>query len=89
MFLVVITASKSGMKTYSDSQGNFSLSCSEKDKLIFDANGFDRKKLKTVKCNQATIDLVYSNDESSFKDATMNNHVKESILASAIEITLK
>ena len=47
---VEITASKSGLTTYTDSLGNFSISCSGKDKLRFFANGFDGKKLKAKKC---------------------------------------
>jgi hypothetical protein len=82
---VEITASKSGKTTYTDSLGNFSLSCSEKDKLIFSANGFDNRKLKAINCKQADIDLVYSNKQSSFEDATKNKHIKESILSRAIE----
>jgi hypothetical protein len=82
---VEITASKSGTITYSDSLGNFSLGCSENDKLVFSAYGFDRRKLKAEKCHQATIDLVYSNRESSFDDATENNHINELLLTRAIE----
>jgi len=81
---VEITASKSGNKTFSDSLGNFSIICTEKDHLVFYAKGFDGRKLKAAKCNQATIDLVYSNNESSLEDATGNNHISKDLLAGAI-----
>ena len=85
LYHVEITVSKSGPITYSDTLGFFSISCSEKDALKFFANGFDGEKIKAKKCNQATIDLIYSNDETSFKHATINKHISKEVLEMAIE----
>jgi len=82
---VEITISKSDLKTSSDSLGMFTINCSEKASLKFVAEGFDGKRLKAKKCDQSTIDLIYSNTESSFANAISNNHVSKEILEMAMK----
>jgi len=82
---VEITTSKTGQKTYSDSLGIFMISCSNSDQLRFHAKGFEVKKIKVKKYKQPDIDLVYSNNHSSFEDATKNKHLSKEDLEMAME----
>jgi hypothetical protein len=82
---VKIIATKTGQKTYTDSLGIFMISYSETDQLRFSAMGFEGKKIKAKKYKQADIDLVYSNNQSSFEDATKNKHISKEDLEMAME----
>jgi len=81
---VEISVSKSDLRSYTDSLGFFRISCPEKSTLTFDANGFERKKIKVKKSADLDIDLIYSNKESSFENATNNNHISEELLSGAL-----
>ncbi len=81
---VEITASKTGQKTYTDSLGIFMISYSETDQLRFYAKGFEGRKIKAKKYKQADIDLVYSNNQSSFEHATKNKHISKENLEMAM-----
>ena len=82
---VQFTASKSGEVAYSDSLGLFSISCSENDVIKIFASGFDGKRIKAKKFNQSSINLVYSNNETSFAKATEKEHISKERLEMAIE----
>ena len=81
---VQITTSKSGREVYSDYEGLFSISCTEKDMIRVYASGFDSKRIKAKKIDSLNIDLVYSNNQASFRDATDNGHISKKILEDAI-----
>ncbi len=81
---VEITTSKTGQKTYTDSLGIFMISYSETDQLRFYAKGFEGRKVKAKKYKQADIDLVYSNNQSSFEHATKNKHISKENLEMAM-----
>ncbi len=81
---VEISVSKSDLLSYSDTLGFFRISCPEKSTLNFYANGFESKKLKVKKSADLNIDLIYSNKESSFANATNNNHISEGLLSGAL-----
>jgi len=81
---VKITTSKSGQEVYSDYEGNFSISCIEKDMIKVYASGFDAKRIKAKKIESLNIDLVYSNNETSFNNAIKNRHVSKEVLEDAI-----
>ena len=81
---VEITTSKSGEVAYSDYTGLFSISCIEKDILRISASGFDGKRIKVKKIDSLSVDLVYSNTETSFKNAVKNGHISKEILEQAI-----
>jgi len=81
---VKITTSKSGQEVYSDFEGNFSISCTEKDMIKVYASGFDGKRIKAKKIESLNVDLVYSNNENSFNNATKNAHVSKEVLEDAI-----
>ena len=82
---VEITTSKTNQTAYTDSLGLFSIQCSENDKLIVQAAGFDgvKYKFKYLQPNM-NIDLVYSNQSNSFSEATRNGHISEEALKTAI-----
>jgi len=81
---VEISVSKSDQHSYSDTLGFFRISCPEKSTLSFYANGFESKKLKVKKSTELNIDLIYINNESSFANATNNNHISEGLLSGAL-----
>lgn len=81
---VEFTASKSGEVAHSDSLGLFSISCSEKDIIKISASGFDGIRIKARKINQLFINLVYSNNQTSFVNATENGHISKELLEMAI-----
>lgn len=80
-----VTAKKSGQKVFTDSLGRFTIDCDKKDKIFVNAEGFDRVSVKVKKYEGENINLVYSNEENSFKKATENGHVSEELLQNAIE----
>ncbi len=82
---VQFIASKSGEVAYSDSLGLFSISCSEKDVIKIFASGFDGKRIKAKKYNHVSIDLVYSNNETSFAEATEKAHISKKRLELSIK----
>jgi len=82
---VEFTASKSGEVAHSDSLGLFSISCSEKDIIKISASGFDGIRIKARKFNQLFINLVYSNNQTSFANATENRHISKELLEMAIK----
>ncbi|HCC69815.1 MAG TPA: hypothetical protein DEQ09_01475 [Bacteroidales bacterium] len=81
---VRITTSKTNQITHTDSLGMFSIYCSDKDKLLVNAEGFDNVKVRLKDLEYPYIDLVYSNDRTSFSDAIHNGHISEEVLSSAI-----
>ena len=81
---VAITTSKTNKTAYTDSLGLFSIQCSEKDRLLFRAAGFDALKFKIKDLKKPSIDLIYSNESNSFAEATKNGHISEEVLKSAI-----
>ncbi len=81
---VRFTASKSGEVVYSDSLGLFSINCSEKDVIKIFAFGFDGTKVKAKKDAHPSIDLIYSNSNTSFKTAVKNEHISKEQLEKAI-----
>ena len=82
---VEITVSKSDLLSYSDTLGYFRITCPEKSALNFYAKGFDRKKLKVKKSAELNIDLIYSNKDASFANATANNHISKALLSVELE----
>ena len=81
---VEITASKSGEVVYSDSLGNFSINCTDKDVIKIVASGFDSKREKAKKIDNPKFDLIYSNTNTSFTTAIKNGHISKELLEEAI-----
>lgn len=81
---VQITTSKSGQEAFSDYTGSFSISCIEKDMIKVSAAGFDSKRIKAKKLDSLIVDLVYSNTQTSFNEATANGHISNTVLEDAI-----
>jgi len=81
---VQITTSKSGQEVYSDYNGFFSISCTDKDMIKVFAPGFDSRRIKAKKIDSLDVDLVYSNAPNSFKEATVNGHISKEVLEKAM-----
>ena len=72
---VLIKSLNTGATEQSDSLGNFTINCAMKDILLFSASGFDDKSIKIRKSENMSINLVYSNKQTSFNDAVRENHI--------------
>lgn len=81
---VKITSSESGKIVYTDSLGQFGIQISEKDALIFTADGFENRKIKISKRNTYIIDLTYKDNVTNFNKAVNNGHISEDVLRKAI-----
>ena len=83
---VTVKSLNSGHIVQTDSLGHFLVQCLKRDRLIISASGFDSKRLRTNKnTDPLKIDLVYSNEETSFDLATKNNHLSAEVLQEAID----
>lgn len=83
---VTIKSLKAGHVVQTDSMGQFTIQCLNRDRLILSASGFDDNRFRTKKnSDQVKIDLVFSNEEKSFNLATSNNHISAEVLQEAIE----
>jgi hypothetical protein len=72
---VLIKSLNTGATEQSDSLGHFTINCAMKDILLFSASGFDDKSIKIRKSENMSINLVYSNKQTSFNDAIRENHI--------------
>ena len=72
---VLIKSLNTGATEQSDSLGHFTINCATKDNLLFSASGFDDKSIKIRKSEKMSINLVYSNRQTSFNDAVRENHI--------------
>ena len=72
---VLIKSLNTGVTEQSDSLGHFTINCAMKDILLFSASGFDDKSIKIRKSENMSINLVYSNKQTSFNDAVRENHI--------------
>jgi hypothetical protein len=72
---VLIKSLNTGATEQSDSLGHFTINCAMKDILLFSASGFDDKSIKIRKSENMSINLVYSNKQTSFNDAVRENHI--------------
>jgi len=79
-----ITSEKSGEVTLTDSMGNFSIKCLNKDNLKVTASGFADKKIKVGKDSFYNIDILYVDNVKNFNEAVNNGHVSAAILRNAI-----
>lgn len=82
---VEVTTKKSNNTEYTDSMGFFSIECHKNDRISFNAPGFDKVGIKIKKFKNETINLVYSNRDNSFSQATENGIISEEVLQEAIE----
>ncbi|MCF8222065.1 MAG: TonB-dependent receptor plug domain-containing protein [Bacteroidales bacterium] len=86
---VEVRVLRSEKKTFTDSLGIFSISCSDRDKLRINASGFNDVKLKVRKIDRPLVELAYSNQKSSFSAAVNSGHISEDTLQAAIDNYLK
>lgn len=82
---VLIKSINTGVTGQSDSLGHFFIKSTDKDILLFSASGFNAKKVKIKKSQNISVDLTYSNMETSLEDAVNNNHISEENLQKAIK----
>ena len=79
-----IASEKTGEVVLTDSMGNFSIKCLNKDILKVTASGFTDKKIKVGKESFYRIDIVYNDNVRNFNDAVSNGHVSAEVLRNAI-----
>ena len=81
---VLIKSFNTGATEQSDSLGHYSINCAKKDLLLFSASGFDDKSVRIRKSQNISINLVYSNKQTSFNDAISANHISADDLQKGI-----
>jgi len=79
-----ISAEKSGEVAITDSMGNFSIKCLNKDVLKVTASGFGDRKLKVGNESAYKIDLLFNDNVKNFDAAVSNGHVSALVLRNAI-----
>ena len=79
-----IASEKTGEVVLTDSMGNFSIKCLDKDVLKVMASGFADKKVKVGKESFYRIDLLHNDNVKNFNDAVSNGHVSAEVLRNAI-----
>lgn len=85
---VSVTAKKSGAETLSNTDGYYTIKCDEKDKLVFEANGFYREKVKLKKVepgDSVNVNLKLRNGDDNFEVATGYGHIDKDKLTHAIQ----
>jgi hypothetical protein len=79
-----ISAEKSGEVAITDSMGNFSIKCLNKDVLKVTASGFGDRKIKVGNESAYKIDLLFNDNVKNFDAAVSNGHVSALVLRNAI-----
>lgn len=85
---VTVSAKKSGAEAKTDTAGYYTIVCDEKDKLVFEANGFYREKvnLKRVEPGDSVnVNLKLRNGDKNIEVATGYGHIDKDKLTHAIE----
>lgn len=88
LYKVTVTAKRSGNEAVTDTAGYYSLDCDEKDKLVFEANGFfkERVRLKNVEPGDSVnVNLKLRNGDKNFEIATGYGHIEADKLTHAIQ----
>jgi TonB-dependent SusC/RagA subfamily outer membrane receptor len=81
---VIVRAVKAGTETTTDSLGQYCIKCNEKDKLVFDAKGFYRKRVRVNAESPVNVSLVFKGGERNKKIATGFGYINEDDLTYAI-----
>ncbi len=82
---VKVKVKSSGEIIKSDSAGLFSVSCKDKDKLTFDANGFTIQKINVKeKSDSLIVNMIFRGGEKNIEVATGFNHIDKDKLTYAI-----
>lgn len=81
---VSVLSQKAGDKAQTNSQGQFTVKCLDKDVLIVTASGFKTKKVKIRNEQHFKIDLSYEDNTVNFNDAVSNGHVSGSVLKESV-----
>jgi TonB-dependent SusC/RagA subfamily outer membrane receptor len=85
---VSVSAKKSGNEAISDSSGYYTIMCNEKDKLVFEANGFYKEKVNLKKVDpgdSVNVNLKLRNGDKNIEVATGFNHIDKDKLTHAIQ----
>jgi len=73
---------------FSDSNGYFTFTCDEKEKVLVSARGFVSKKIKVsnlAKLDSLLVDLKFKNTKKNFEIATNNGYINREDLNYAIQ----
>lgn len=82
---VSITTKKSKKTTQTDSLGFFKISCKKKDLVRIELKGFNSQFIKISTTDSLNVNLVYRNDDNSYKSIIENNNLDKNILDYCIE----
>ncbi len=82
---ILVTAKKAKTSVTTDFSGAFTISCENRDKLIFSGNGFKNEVIRVNKDNSFKIKMVFEGGKKNEKDAIDSNHVSKEELLYSIE----
>ena len=81
---IKITAKKTGNKTFSDSNGIFTIDCKKNDKLIFTGKGFYREVHYVKEKNQVYAKLIFKGGSKNIDLAVNNDHTNREQLENSL-----
>jgi len=81
---IKVEAKKSGASVLTDLDGTFSISCEEKDKLIFTGHGFQRYSTSVKKKDSVHVKMVFLEGANNEKIAVGYGHMSANMLSYAI-----
>ncbi len=82
---IEIKSKKTKAVTYSDWKGEFALTCSPNDKLIFRGEGFERTTKKIDGNDSVSVKLIFIDNRRQFNSAIEHEHVTHFQLTHALE----
>lgn len=82
---VAILAKKSKIKTTTDANGHFSVSCRKNDLLAIKAAGFQSQNIKLKYDSFLDINLIFMNSDKAFEMAVADSLISESNLRYAVD----
>jgi len=77
---VKITAKKSKKSVTTDEMGNFSIECKDKDKLVFEADGFRKEVKKVVEGQRLNVKMLFMDNPRNSEIAIGSGHLTEESL---------
>ncbi|WP_187388264.1 carboxypeptidase-like regulatory domain-containing protein [Seonamhaeicola marinus] len=74
---VKISAKKANTVVYTDTEGNFTITCNKKDHLVFNAAGFHNQKFKLKGEKELDVNLIAVLEESAYRDVVRFEHLSK------------
>ncbi|MDV7185781.1 carboxypeptidase-like regulatory domain-containing protein [Lutibacter sp. TH_r2] len=86
---VTVETKKTKEVVKTDSLGNFTIKCAKKDVLKFNAYGFQQESIKVKNEKNIHVNLIYVENENSYKDILKYNYLSKKSLDFCINTLLE